>query len=111
MNEVDELQVVDLRALVAALETAQHARREVLANHPLLAVLCVSAERLQASKFIVTTEYVVLLNRPNNHHHQHFSSNVSLNRAVSALARIDGYRRHPRRPRVVELRVWLSSGT
>ena len=36
--EVDELQVVDLRALVAALETAQHARREVLANHPLLAV-------------------------------------------------------------------------
>ena len=102
MNEVDELQVVDLRALVAALETAQHARREVLANHPLLAVL--------ASKFIVTTEYVVLLNRP-NHHHQHFSSNESLNRAVSALARIDGYRRHPRRPRVVELRVWLSSGT
>ena len=39
LNEVDELQVVDLRALVAALETAQHARREVLANHPLLAVL------------------------------------------------------------------------
>ena len=68
---------------------------------------------LQASKFIVTTEYVVivvLLIRP-NHHHQHFSSNESLNRAVSALARIDGYRRHPRRPRVVELRVWLSSGT